>query len=55
MLQRFYWRKVVGHISSHFAGSTSLSEMLALGMKLSCTNFDCGKYPSLQKFRLLTS
>ena len=33
MLRRLYWRKVVGSISSRFAGSTSLSEMLALGTK----------------------
>ena len=55
MLRRLYWRKVVGSISSRFAGSTSLSEMLALGTKLSCTNFNWGKSPSLQKFRLLAS
>ena len=54
MLRRFYWWKVIGNIGFHFAGSTSLPEILALGTKLSCTNFDCGKFsPSLQKLRLL--
>ena len=28
-----------------FAGSTSLPDMLGLGAKLSCTNFDWGKSP----------
>ena len=48
---------VVGNIGLCFAGSTSLPEMLALGTKLSYTNFDWGKFPppSLQKFRLLAT
>ena len=45
MLPRFYWWKVVGNIGLRFAGSTSLPEMLTLGTKLSCTNFDGGKSP----------
>ena len=34
MLQRFFGWKVNGNIGLHFAESTSLPEMLALGMEI---------------------
>ena len=48
MLRRLYCWKVVGNIGLRFAGSTSLPEMLALGTKLSCTNFGWGNPPPLK-------